>query len=88
MRVIDKRNAATSDVYFEADPVKGKRVERFVIDNIGIACRGVIVGRVDIYTEGGGLVHAVLIEPTIGHTRRAVYLDREINAFVSCEVPS
>lgn len=91
MKVVDNRPSHSSirDLFFDADPIRGKRVERMELDTIGIACRGRIVGHARLYTEGGGLVHAVLVEPEmgLGSELRAVYLDREAGHFVQCEVP-
>jgi hypothetical protein len=80
---VGARRSAT----FKSEHVKGKLVERVELRRVGPACHGHIAGRGDIYTQGGGLVHALLVDlqscPSVGTGLRLVYLDREINAFVS-----
>lgn len=79
-------DAHKETAFYLALDVKGQPVDSITIEDIGIACRGRIVGRATIDLANGGRVHAVLVQHETG-ALRAVYLDREASHFVSCEVP-
>lgn len=98
MRVIEKRASGfrvapfangKEETFDRHLSVKGHAVDTIDLVDITAGCHGEIVGHAIIRTANGGIVHAVLIEQRhMARATRAVYLDRESNAFVSIEVPS